>query len=77
MTYFIKMGYIMGFPNLFVVEMDGVGVLQSPFPNPDWKFSIEIDDIHDIGTEIKWRKVPCGGGSLLTLLRNSNSWVIR
>lgn len=77
MTYFIKMGYIMGFPNLFVVEIDVVGVLQSPFPTPYWKFSIETDDIHDIGTEIKWRKVAYGGGSLLTVLRNSSSSVIK
>ena len=63
----------MGFPHLFVAEMDGVGLLQSPFPTHDWKLSTETDDIHDIGTEIKWRKVLYGGGSLLTVLRNSSS----
>jgi len=63
----------MGFPNLFVVEMNGLGVLQCPFSTHDWKFSIEIDDIHDIVTEIKWRKVLCGGGSLLMVLRNSST----
>jgi len=68
MAYFIKMGYIMGFPNLFMVEMDRVGVLQGPFPTHDWKFCAETDDIHDVGTEIEWREVFCGGGSLMTIL---------
>lgn len=68
MAYFIKMGHIMGFPNLFMAEMDRVGVLQGPFPNHGWKFSAEIDGIHDVRTEIEWRKVFCGGGSLLMIL---------
>jgi len=71
-AYFIKMGYIMGFPNLFMVEMDRVGVLQGRFPSHNWKFSAEIDGIHDVGTEIEWRKVLYGGGSLLTIVRNGS-----
>lgn len=68
MTYFIKIRYIMGFQNMFMAEMDRVGVQQSPFPTHDLKFSVEIDGIHYIGTEIKWRKVLCGGRSLLMIL---------
>ena len=45
----------MGFPNLFMDKMDRVGVLQGPFPNHDWKFSAEIDGIHDVGIEIELR----------------------
>jgi len=73
MSYFVKMGNKMGFPHPFVTEMDGVGVLQSPFPTHDWKLSTKIDGIHDIGIEIKWRKVLCGGGSLLAIFENSSS----
>lgn len=68
MSYFIEMRYVMGFPNLFMAEMDRVGVLQGPFPTHEWKFSAETDGIHDVGIEIEWRKVFCRGGSLLTIL---------
>ena len=61
MTYFVKMGYKMGFTHLFVTAIDGVGVLQSPFPTHDWKLGTEIDGIDDIGTQIKWWKVLYGG----------------
>lgn len=67
MAYFIKMGYIMGFPNLFMAEMDRVGVLQGPFLTHDFKFSVETDGIHDVGTEIEWRKVLWRGGTLLSI----------
>ena len=62
------MGYIMGFLNLFMAEMDRIGVLQSPFTAHDWKFSEKTYGIHDVCTKIKWRKVLCGGGSLLMIL---------
>lgn len=70
MAYFVKMGNKMGFPHPFLTEMDGVGLLQSPFPTHDWNLSIETYGIHDIGTEIKLRKVLYGGGSLLAIFRN-------
>ena len=67
MAYFIEMRYVMGFPNLFIAEMDRVGVLQGPFPTHDWKFSVETDGIHHVGTKIEWRKVLWRGGSLLSI----------
>ena len=67
MANFIEMGYIMGFPNLFMAEMDRVWVLQGPFPTHDWKFSAETDGIHNVGTEIEQRKFLWRGGSLLSI----------
>lgn len=68
MECFIKMEYIMEFPNLFMARMDCLWILKGPFPTHDLKFSGEIDAIHYVGTKIEWRKVFCGGGSLLTML---------
>lgn len=63
----------MVFQYLFVADMYAIGALESLFPTHDWKHSTETDHIQDIDIEIKWKKVLCGGGSLLTVLGNRSS----
>ena len=70
MGYLVKMGYKMGFPQFFVTKMDGVWVLQGPFPAHNWKLNTKTDRVPNISTHKKWWDGFRGDISMLSIFPN-------
>ena len=68
MTNSIKVIFVMGFLQLLMINVNGIGILQSPFPYKNGVFGIETNSVDNISTHIKQGYYPSGHEPLLSIM---------
>jgi len=73
----IELGVEIGFPQHFMVYMNGSGILKCPFPPHGWETGSETNYIHNVGTHEKWWDYSSGDILVLSKLPDFESNIIR